>query len=44
MSSSAETIPYLMEGDEDRVPEPPRAETPPWAAATPPVEGEATSS
>ena len=37
MSSSDKTIPYLME-DEDRVPEPPRAETP-RAAATPPGKG-----
>ena len=39
MSSSEETIPYSVETKEDRVPEPPRAETLPPAVATSPGEG-----
>ena len=35
MSSSDETIPYSMETEEDRVPEPLRPETPRPAAAAP---------
>ena len=35
MPSSKETIPYSMETEEDRVPEPLRAETSPWLQLLP---------